>query len=162
MTLFEVLNTEPFSSPLTRNYLCMHTEQNIMIIFPSTLLPLIYIFFVTSTDLFKESSFFFTHCTLSACFVESELWKFFLRATQLRCVYPVLLNDAVLHAAGWRLPRDAKAGAVAELHCCHCNSSGRGTGDCERQHMSTINLKGKSQIAEGNGSGDMQNPSTET
>lgn len=91
----------------------MHTEQNIMIIFPSVLLPLIYIFFVTTTDLFKESSFFFTHCTLSARFVERKVWNFSLRATQPRCVYPVLLNDAVLHAAGWRLPRDAEAGAVA-------------------------------------------------
>lgn len=54
----------------------------------------------------------------------------------LRCVccvrtivYPVLLDDAVLHVARWRLPSDANAGAVAWLHRCHGNRSGRGAGD---------------------------------
>ena len=41
----------------------------------------------------------------AAC-VESDL-------TGPRCVYPVLLDDAVLHATGRRLPGDADAGAVA-------------------------------------------------
>lgn len=34
-------------------------------------------------------------------------------STLPRCVYPVLLDDAVSHFAGRRLPGDADAGAVA-------------------------------------------------
>lgn len=43
--------------------------------------------------------------------------------------YPVLLDDAILHVSGWRLPGDADAGAVAELHG---DASGRGAGGWQR------------------------------
>lgn len=53
------------------------------------------------------------------------------------CVYPVFLNDAILHLTGWGIPGDTDAGAVAWLHC---NLSGWGTGDCEKQEIASRSM----------------------
>lgn len=47
----------------------------------------------------------------------------------------VLQDDAVVCAAGRRLPRDADAGPVARLQRRHLDGSGRGAGDCEKRRQ---------------------------